>query len=40
MDRTASALLERIAEVASGALTFGEILGEEDEVISRFGETL
>lgn len=34
------ALLERIAEVASGALTYGEILGEEDEVISRFGETL
>lgn len=40
MDRSATALFERIADVASGALTFGEILGEDDEVISRFGETL
>lgn len=40
MDDAVAALLERIAEVASGALTFGEILGEDDEVISRFGETL
>jgi len=33
-------LVARIVEVASGALTFGEILGEDDEVISRFGESL
>lgn len=33
-------LIVRICEVASGALTFGEILGEGDEVIARFGETL
>ncbi len=40
MDGAVAALLDRIAEVASGALTFGEILGEDDEVIGRFGETL
>lgn len=33
-------LAERIVDVASGALTYGEILGEDDEVISRFGESL
>ena len=40
LEPNASALLNRIAEVASGAMTYGEILLEEDEVISRFGETL
>lgn len=34
------ALTARVLEVASGAMTFGEILKEEDEVPSRFGETL
>lgn len=36
----ADALVARILQIASGALTFGEILGEDDEVIARFGETL
>lgn len=36
----AERLVGRILEVASGALTLGEILGEGDEVISRFGEAL
>lgn len=40
IDQVAEDLIERICEVASGALTFGEILGEGDEVIARFGETL
>lgn len=34
------ALISRVVEVASGALTYGEIFAEGDEVISRFGETL
>nr|WP_306265517.1 UxaA family hydrolase [Pararhizobium sp. IMCC3301] len=40
MTAAADALAARIMEIASGALTFGEILGEDDEVIARFGETL
>ena len=40
MVATTDALIDRIVEVASGAMTFGEILGEDDEVIARFGETL
>lgn len=40
MEAAADALVARILEMASGALTFGEILGEDDEVIARFGETL
>lgn len=40
LDATLDALVERIVEVSSGALTFGEILGEDNEVIARFGETL
>lgn len=33
-------LEQKITEIASGALTFGEVLLEGDEVISRFGESL
>ncbi|MEM8662824.1 MAG: UxaA family hydrolase [Pseudomonadota bacterium] len=40
IEMSADALVERILEVASGAQTFGEILGEGDEVVARFGETL
>ncbi|MEO1104115.1 MAG: hypothetical protein AAFW98_10370, partial [Pseudomonadota bacterium] len=40
MEAAADALTERILEVASGALTYGEILGEGEEVVARFGETL
>lgn len=40
MSAATDSLIERIVEIASGALTFGEILGEDDEVIARFGETL
>ena len=40
IDQVVENLILRICEVASGALTFGEILGEGDEVIARFGETL
>jgi altronate dehydratase large subunit len=32
--------LDQLLEVASGALTWGEILGEGDEVISRYGAVL
>ncbi|MEM1151985.1 MAG: UxaA family hydrolase [Pseudomonadota bacterium] len=35
-----SDLLEQVFKVASGMLTFGEILGEGNEVFSRFGEAL
>ncbi|WP_323766299.1 UxaA family hydrolase [Marinovum sp.] len=40
MEASVDALIRRIVEVSSGALTFGEILGESNEVIARFGETL
>jgi altronate dehydratase large subunit len=33
-------LIDKIADIASGARTYGEILGEDDEVVARFGETL
>ena len=39
-DDATKALLEQMMDVASGAYTFGEILGEGDETISRNGETL
>ncbi len=40
LDRAADRLVERLLEIASGALTWGEILGEGDEVISRYGAVL
>lgn len=40
LDDTAETLLDFIVEVASGTLTFGEILGEGEEVQSRLGESL
>lgn len=40
IDSALGALIDRIVDVASGAMTFGEILGEDDEIIARFGETL
>lgn len=40
IEYTLGALIDRIVDVASGARTFGEILGEDDEIIARFGETL
>lgn len=33
-------LMDLLAEIASGALTWGEILGEGDETVSRFGAAL
>lgn len=36
----AERLWETVAEVSSGTLTWGEILGEGDEVVSRFGAAL
>lgn len=40
LDGAADRLADRLIEIASGALTWGEILGEGDEVISRFGAVL
>ena len=40
LDAAADRLVEHILAVASGALTWGEILGEGDEVISRMGPVL
>lgn len=40
LDEAADALMARILATASGALTFGEILGEGEEVLSRSGASL
>ena len=40
LDEAADRLVDRLLEIASGALTWGEILGEGDEVISRYGAVL
>ncbi len=40
LNTAAAELMEHISSVASGMLTFGEILGEGAEVFSRFGEAL
>ena len=40
LDAAADRLVEHVLAVASGALTWGEILGEGDEVISRMGPVL
>lgn len=40
LEEAATRLTDRLLEIASGALTWGEILGEGDEVISRFGAVL
>ena len=40
MDEGAQGLLQVVLETASGALTFAEILGETDEVVSRFAAAL
>ena len=40
MEAAAMKLLSRVLGVANGALTYGEILGEGEEVISRYGPSL
>jgi altronate dehydratase large subunit len=40
MESAADAAMSRLLEVASGALTFGEIVGEGCEVVSRIGASL
>jgi len=40
IEAAADALLALILEIASGTLTWGEVLGEGDEVVSRMGEAL
>ncbi len=40
LDAAADRMVDRLLEIASGALTWGEILGEGDEAISRFGAVL
>lgn len=40
LEAAADRLVERLVEIASGGLTWGEILGEGDEVISRYGPVL
>ena len=40
LDGTADALLERLCDIASGEATWGEILKEGDEVVSRFEAAL
>jgi altronate dehydratase large subunit len=39
-EAAARSLLELVGEVASGALTWAEVLGDTDEVVSRFGPSL
>lgn len=40
LDAAAEELLSQLIDVASGSLTWGEVLGEGDEVVSRLGEAL
>ena len=40
IEESLAGLIDKIVDVASGTRTFGEILGEDDEVVARFGETL
>ncbi len=40
LDDAARDLLEHLLDIASGSLTWGEVLGEGDEVVSRVGEAL
>jgi altronate dehydratase large subunit len=40
LDDAARELLEQLVDIASGSLTWGELLGEGDEVVSRLGEAL
>ena len=40
IEAAADALLALVLEIASGTLTWGEVLGEGDEVVSRMGEAL
>ncbi len=40
LDDAAAALLDTVVDIASGTLTWGEILDEGDEVVSRIGEAL
>jgi altronate dehydratase large subunit len=40
VDDAARDLLSVVIDVASGTLTWGEVLGEGDEVVSRLGEAL
>jgi altronate dehydratase large subunit len=40
LDDAARELLAQLVDIASGSLTWGEVLGEGDEVISRLGEAL
>jgi altronate dehydratase large subunit len=40
LEAAADRLQARLLEIASGALTWGEVLSESDEVISRFGSVL
>ena len=40
IEHAADRLMATIARIASGSLTWGEILGDHDEVVSRFGPAL
>jgi altronate dehydratase large subunit len=40
LDDAARDLLAQLVDIASGSLTWGEVLGEGDEVVSRLGEAL
>lgn len=40
IQRAADQLLQLVLDVASGTMTWGEVLGEGDEVVSRLGEAL
>lgn len=40
IDQASAALLDVVVDIASGTLTWGEILDEGDEVVSRMGEAL
>ena len=40
LDELCDAGVARLLEIASGALTYGEIVGEGDEVVSRVGPSM
>jgi len=40
LDARAEAAIVQLVEVASGSLTFGEIVGEGAEVVSRLGPSM
>jgi hypothetical protein len=40
LEEAASGAINRLLDIASGSLTFGEIVGEGSEVVSRLGPSM